>query len=83
MSSTFRRFAEIILNLRWPIFLVFTLSTLFLVLSLPQLKIDPSTETLFEKNSEDYRFYQDFRNHFGSDSLVAIAIDTPSGYLTY
>ncbi len=83
MSSTFRRFAEIILNLRWPIFLVFTLSTLFLVLALPQLKIDPSTETLFEKNSEDYRFYQDFRNHFGSDSLVAIAIDTPSGYLTY
>ena len=83
MSRVFRRFAESILNLRWVILLVFILSSLFLILSLPSLKIDPSTETLFEKNSPDYRFYQDFRDHFGSDSLVAIAIEAPGSYLTY
>lgn len=83
MSSTFRRFADIILNLRWPIILLFTLSTIFLVMALPALKIDPSTETLFDKKSEDYKFYQEFRNNFGSDSLVAIAIEIPTGYLSY
>ncbi len=83
MSSPFRRFAEMILTLRWPIILVFTLSTIFLIMSLPALKIDPSTETLFDKKSEDYKFYQEFRKNFGSDSLVAIAIDSSTGYLTY
>ena len=46
------------------------------------LKIDPSTETLFAKKTPEYKFYRDFRNHFGSDSLVAIAIETLPEYLT-
>ncbi len=83
MSSPFRRFADIILALRWPICLLFLLSTIFLVMALPALKIDPSIESLFEKKSDDYKFYQEFRKNFGSDSLVAIAIDSPTGYLTY
>lgn len=81
MSLLFRKLANTILFLRWPIFLLFALGTLLFSFAIPQLKIDPSTETLLAKNTPEYRFYQDFRNHFGSDHLIAIAIET-SDYLT-
>lgn len=81
MSPLFRRLAEVILFLKWPLFLVFTLVTLLFGFAVPQLKIDPSTEALFAKNTPEYQFYQDFRKHFGSDHLIAVAIET-SDYLT-
>jgi len=83
VSNTFRKFGELILFFRWPILLLFAVSTLLFAQAIRLLKIDPSTETLFAKNTEQYRFYQEFRKHFGSDSLVAIAIETPPvDYLT-
>lgn len=81
MSNIFRKFGETILILRWPVLLAFTLTTLFLGYAVSFLKIDPSTEALFAKNTPDYQFYRDFRDHFGSDSLVAIAVETRSDYL--
>jgi len=77
VSNAFRKFGELILFLRWPILLLFAVSTLLFAQAIRLLKIDPSTETLFAKNTKQYRFYQEFRKHFGSDSLVAIAIETP------
>ena len=77
MTNAFRKFGEGILFLRWPILLLFVASTLLFGYAIRFLKIDPSTETLFAKNTSEYRFYQDFRKHFGSDSLIAIAIETP------
>ena len=81
MSKFFRRLAELILYFRWPVLLVFILTTAFFGYATRLLKIDPSTETLFAKNTPEYQFYKEFRDHFGSDHLIAIAIDSPS-YLT-
>lgn len=74
--------AQVILVLSWPVLLIFILATVFFGYCAAFLKIDPSTETLFAKNTPEYRFYRDFRSHFGSDSLIALAIETPSDYLT-
>lgn len=84
MSHIFRKVGKTVLLLRWPIFLLFSVSTLLFGYAVQFLKIDPSTETLFAKNTSEYRFYQDFRKHFGSDNMVALAIETPPGdYLTF
>lgn len=80
MSRLFRKLAEAVLDLQWVILLLYLLATLLFGFAFKSLKIDPSTEALFAKNTPEYRFYQDFKNHFGSDHLVAIAIET-SDYL--
>jgi hypothetical protein len=77
MSKFFGKVGELIHLFRWPLLIVLVLGTVFLAASVPTLKIDPSTETLLAKNTPEYRFYRDFRNHFGSDNLIAIAIETP------
>jgi len=81
MQKLFRKLAETVLLLRWPILLVFSLATIYFGFASTFLDIDPSTETLFEKNTEEYKFYQEFRRNFGSDYLIAIAIKAPD-YLT-
>lgn len=81
MSRPFRKLADAIQDLRWPILLLFILSTVCLSYSFRALKVDPSTETLFAKNTPAFRFYQQFKTHFGSDQLIVVAIET-SNYLT-
>ncbi len=81
MNYIFRNLAKIVLILRWPILLVFSLATIFLAEKGSSLKIDPSTETLFAKNTPEFKFYREFRESFGSDYLIALAIKT-SDYLT-
>ncbi|MBI4115003.1 MAG: MMPL family transporter [Candidatus Omnitrophica bacterium] len=77
MSQFFGKFGKVIVLLRWPLLLVFILATLSFAHALPSLKIDPSTEALFEKRTPAYQFYREFRENFGSDYLIAIAIKTP------
>ncbi len=81
MSQGFRKFAVLVFVLRWPLLLAFILATLFFGYEATSLRIDPSTETLFTKTTPEYRFYQEFKENFGSDHLVAVAIET-SDYLT-
>ncbi len=77
MSKFFGKVGELIHLFRWPLLAALVFATLFLAASVPSLKIDPSTETLFAKNTPEYHFYREFRDHFGSDNLIAIAIETP------
>lgn len=81
MKTFFRKVAEFILYFRWPLLLFFVLATALLARAAFFLKIDPSTEALFDKNTSEYRFYSEFKKHFGSDYLIAIAVET-SDYLT-
>lgn len=77
----FRRFAQFTFFFLWPILFFFILTTLLFGYMVFSLKIDPSAEALFPKRTPEYKFYREFRDHFGSDSLIAIAIET-SDYLT-
>lgn len=62
---------------KWPILLFLILVTSGLAWGAYQVKIDPSVETLFAKNSDEYRYYDAYRKKYGSDSLMAIAMATP------
>lgn len=81
MSQIFRKLAQTVLYFRWPTLLAFIFVTAFFGYSISFLQIDPSTEALFAKDTPDYAFYRNFRDHFGSDQLIAVAIESDY-YLT-
>lgn len=76
MNRLFRNLAHGIILLRWGVLLAFILVTIFLAQAAKTLQIDPSTDTLFAKNTPEFKFYQEFRKEFGSDHLIAIAVKT-------
>ncbi len=71
-----RRFAELVLTLKWPIFVGIIAVTLFAGQSISRLQIDPSMETLFVKNAPEYLYYKEYRDRYGSDQMVAVAMET-------
>ncbi len=72
----FRSYAVFLLRFRWLILALIIGGTVFLGSALPHLSIDPSMECFFEKKSEDYRRYQDYRAKFGSDQMISVAMST-------
>ncbi len=72
----FRKLAEFIDRFRWPILLALIVSLLIMGIAVTRLKVDPSIEPLFIKKSEEYKYYQQYREKYGSDQMVAIAMAT-------
>src|SRR3989338_5252392 len=72
----FRKLAEMVLVLKWPLGLAMLLVTLATGYSIIKLRIDPSVETLFDKRSPEYEYYRVFTQQFGSDQLIAVAMRT-------
>ena len=73
----FRRFAEFVLILKWPLLLVISLVTAITGGAALRLQIDPSTETLFVKNTPEYKYYREYSDQYGSDQMIAVAVNTP------
>lgn len=73
----FRRMALGVMHFRWPMTLLLVLITLILGGSIFGLQIDPTAEALFNKNTKAYRQYREFSEKFGSDQMVALAMETP------
>lgn len=72
----FRRFAEFVLLLKWPILMCLLLITAILGGAMSKLHIDPSMESLFIKGSEEYLYYKEYREKYGSDQIIAVAVET-------
>lgn len=53
-----------------------TLVTVILGGHLFHLQIDPSVDMLFSKKSSEYQFYEAMRTKYGSDQMIALAIET-------
>ncbi len=70
----FKRVALGVMHFRWPMTLALALITLIFASLMISLQIDPSTETLFNKESAAYREYREFSKKFGSDQMVAVAM---------
>ncbi len=70
----FRRFATLVLVLKWPVGLGLVLLTLLTGGAMFRLQIDPSMETLFVKNSPEYVYYNEYRQKYGSDQMIAVAV---------
>lgn len=73
----FRRIAETVLVLKWPLLLGVILMTLITGSAIFRLQIDPSTEPLFVKNSPEYLYYREYSRQYGSDQMIAVAMQTP------
>lgn len=73
----YERLAKIILILKWPLLLAFILLTMLMGRAVMYLQIDPSMECLFVKNSQDYLYYNEYRQKYGSDQMIALAMQTP------
>ncbi|HNX69623.1 MAG TPA: MMPL family transporter [Candidatus Omnitrophota bacterium] len=72
----FRKLAEFIHHSRWPVLLVMGVSVLLFGMAAARLKVDPSMETLFVKKSPEYRYYQQYKEKYGSDQMIAVAMST-------
>ncbi|HOW59318.1 MAG TPA: MMPL family transporter [Candidatus Omnitrophota bacterium] len=72
----FRQIAEFIYHFRWPVFLAMILSLFFAGIALSHLTVDPSMEPLFIKKSPEYKYYQEYRQKYGSDQMIAVAMST-------
>ena len=78
----YRRLADFIFVFKWLIFQALLLITIVLGFSIFRLEIDPSMETLFIKNSEEYRYYREYSEKYGSDQMIAVAMATPGLFKT-
>jgi hydrophobe/amphiphile efflux-3 (HAE3) family protein len=72
-----KRYAELIILIKWPLFLSLLILTLFFAFKVTSLQIDPTVESLFSKNSDDYQYYIKYKQRYGSDHVVAVAMSTP------
>lgn len=79
MVRLFRKFAELILALRWPVLLVLALLTLIHTLKLTGLKIDPTVDMMLAKSSPEYLDYKAYRKKYGSDEVILAAMAAPRG----
>lgn len=73
----FRRLAEFVFRFKWPLLLILLIVTMVMAERVRKLQIDPSIETLFVKNSPEYQYYREFSEKFGSDYMIAVAMQTP------
>jgi hydrophobe/amphiphile efflux-3 (HAE3) family protein len=74
----FRQLTQFVLKFKWAILLGLVLLTMLFADKARKLQIDPSTEPLFVKNSPEYIFYRQFTRQFGSDEMIALAMETPN-----
>lgn len=70
----FRKYAEVIILIKWPLLLGLIIVTLLSGLSACLLRIDPTVESLFIKDSPEYEYYRAYRDRYGSDQVVAVAM---------
>lgn len=72
----FRRITHLILTLQWPVLILLAVMTAGSGAAIFHLRIDPSMESLFNKTSKEYALYREYSEKYGSDQLVAVAMDT-------
>lgn len=77
MARMFERLSRLIVYLRWPLFVLFMGATVFFIRQVPHLAIDPTMDSLFVTRSPDFQYYAKYREKFGNDQMVVVAMATP------
>ncbi len=77
MTPMFERFSRLTVYLRWPLFILFMGGTVFFARQMPHLVIDPTMDSLFVKKSSEFEYYAEYRERYGSDQMVVVAMATP------
>lgn len=73
----FERLSRATVFFRWPLFILFLGVTVFFARQMPHLVIDPTMDSLFIKKSAEFAYYAQYREKYGSDQMVVIAMATP------
>lgn len=72
----FKRFSNVIYDNKYKVLLIILTMVVALALNLPKITIDTSTEGFLYKDDPQILAYNDFRNQFGRDEKIIIAIKT-------
>ncbi len=75
IDQTFMRVTEWIYIHRWISLALLLLFLMGLILQIPKLKIEISSEGFFHKNDPTRVVYDKFRDQYGRDSLIMIALE--------
>ncbi len=76
-ESLFERWGYFVVRHRWPALIASVGGTLWIVSFIPQLTIDNSTESFLLDDDPAVVAYNAFRDQFGRDDRIIIAIETP------
>lgn len=74
----FERWGRFIFRARWPALVLSLVVTGWLISFLPGLTIDNSTEGLLLPDDPSVLAYNAFRDQFGRDDTVIVAIEAPA-----
>ena len=75
IEAGFARWGRIVVRHRWLALFVSVAVTGWLVSHLPQLEVDNSTESFLTTDAPDVLLYNAFRDQFGRDDKIVIAVD--------
>ena len=76
-EALFERWGYFVVRHRWPALIASVGGTLWIVSFIPQLTIDNSTESFLLDDDPAVVAYNAFRDQFGRDDRIIIAIETP------
>lgn len=71
------RFAHGLIRWRWAVLALLLGSTVLALFGVARLRVDPSNERLFPQQGSDAVVYQRFRDTFGSDEELLVALYAP------
>ncbi len=72
----YRKITRVVMHNRWALGLGLALMTIIFGGRMVTLGIDPSMDSLFNRNSPEYQKYKTFSETFGSDQMLALAIES-------
>ncbi len=76
IEAGFERFGRVLYRNAWKVIAVFVLLVAALATQLPKLRVDTSTEGLLKPHDPVRVAYDDFRERFGQDRAVLLAVET-------
>lgn len=74
IENQFENFARLICRRHWLILAIMFILVVGLALQIPRLTIDTSNEAFFHKDDPTLKLYNEFRDQFGRDEMIVIAI---------
>jgi hypothetical protein len=78
IESWFEAAAGVIHDRAWLFILITVLVAVGLSLQIPKLRIDTSNESYFHHTDPVLTVYDDFKEQFGTDELIIVAIEAPN-----
>ncbi|MDH5785736.1 MAG: efflux RND transporter permease subunit [Chromatiales bacterium] len=76
IEGRFEALGHLIYNNHWKALLLVLIVVASFVSQLPKLTMDTSTESFLHKDDNTLELYNDFRNQYGHDELIFIAIES-------